>query len=225
MTVETTVFADANPAAIAAFGSIPAFRGRVHRFAPGTPHVATPPFGLLAVRDAEGVCLDLVDSFGVERNPGEADLADGRDGVLPRGVVGADDRGPVDPCGFDARIYPSPRRAALAALRRIADESSARVWLSCVHERGDDLYDAWAWLFEPARPSSPAREHVFADGGDAGQILWQRDLVGPSPWRILHDEPSGSPIARLYGVLGLDPTLGVVAGEQLESGLYRRYRL
>jgi hypothetical protein len=66
---------------------------------------------------------------------------------------------------------------------------------------------------------------VFADGGDAGQILWQRDLVGPSPWRILHDEPSGSPIARLYGVLGLDPTLGVVAGEQLESGLYRRYRL
>ena len=77
MTVETTVFADANPAAIAAFARIPAFRGRVHRFPPGAPDVATPPFGLLAVRDVQGVCLDLVDSFGAERNPGEADLADG----------------------------------------------------------------------------------------------------------------------------------------------------
>jgi hypothetical protein len=225
MTVETTVFADANPAAIAAFARIPAFRGRVHRFPPGAPDVATPPFGLLAVRDVQGVCLDLVDSFGAERNPGEADLADGRDGPLPRGVVGADDRGLIDACGFDGGLYPSPRRAALAALRRISDESRARVWLRCDHERGDDPYDGWAWLFEPARPSSPARESVFAFHGDAGQILWQRDLVGPTPWRILHDEPSGSPIARLYAELGLDPTLGVVAGEAIESGLYRRYRL
>ena len=136
MTVETTVFADANEAAIAAFSGIPAFRGRVHRFAPGTPHVATPPHGLLAVRDVEGVCLDLVDSFGAERNPGETDLADGRDAVLPRGVVGADDRGPVDACGFDARLYPAPRRAALAALRRIADQSgeSSTSWMNGIRK-------------------------------------------------------------------------------------------
>lgn len=224
MGVETTVFADANPAAIAAFLRIAAFRGRVHHFPPGTPNLATSPFGMLAVHDVDDVCLDLAASFGAERNPGDADLADGRDAVLPRGAVAPEDPGPIDSCGFDGSLFPFPRRAALAALRRISDESRARVWLNCQHERGDDLYDAWAWLFEPARPSCPDRESVFAFHGDAGHLVWQRDLIGPSPWRTLHDDPGSSPIARLYTALGLDPSRAPSAAD-LCTGRYRRHRL
>jgi hypothetical protein len=88
-------------------------------------------------------------------------------------------------------------------LREIARRTSARVWVICDHERGDDPYDQWAWLFAPARPSRAAYEAVFAYGGDAGQILWQRDVIGPEPWRVSADEPAGSPESRIIEHLGL----------------------
>ncbi|HEY8379712.1 MAG TPA: hypothetical protein VIK91_24635 [Nannocystis sp.] len=201
MSIEVTIFADASPRAVAAFRGLREFDGERFLFPYRTPGVVTPPMGLLAARDVAGRCLDHAASFG------EVDAPQPRLGVeapahpgLPEGVWDRQRGGRVTEW---RDIYPKPSLEALGALRELSTATAARVWLVCDHERGDDPYDQWAWLFAPARSGRPAYEAVFASSGDAGRVLWQRDLIGPDPWRVLANEPTGSPVSRIIAHLEL----------------------
>lgn len=201
MSIEVTIFADASPRAVAAFRGLSELDGARWLFPYRTSGVVAPPMGLLAARDVAGRCLDHAGSFGAgESQPRFASAAAPHAG-LPPGIWG-EQRG-SDGSRWRRSLYPPPDLGALGVLRALAADTAARVWLVCDHERGDDPYDQWAWLFAPARSGRPAYEIVFAYGGDAGRILWQRDLIGPDPWRVLADEPGGSPISRLVAHLGL----------------------
>ena len=195
MSIEVTIFADASPAAVAAFAAIAEFDGHRHRFPPRTPEVLTPPMGLIAVGHADRHCLDLAEMGQPElqrRLPIDAPAHGGiPDEVWGRHYDRSSQRSYVR--GF----YPPPSLQAMGALRKLAADTRAHVWVFCDHERGDDPYDQWAWLFTPARGGDPAHEIVFAYGGDAGHIDWQRDLIGPDPWQVFDDNPGGTPRSRV----------------------------
>jgi hypothetical protein len=211
VSIEITIYADANSKATAAAASLLEAVGPIFVLPGKTPGVATPPMGLIAVRDATGTCLDFEASFGEPDPPPPPSWRGAPHGGLPPGIWG------------HWRLYPEPSLLALGVLARFAAQTSARVWVVCNHERGDSPYDEWAWLFAPARPRSPAYEHVYAYGGDAGQILWQRDLIGPDPWRVLADSPASSPSHRLVQHLGLRG--GGLPGRSLDYGQFRRFRV
>lgn len=204
MSIEVTIFADASPRAITAFRELPELAGERWLFPyKASPWVATPPMGLLAARDVACRCLDHDASFGDASSQRRFSLQAPPHAGLPPGIWGVQGGTRRGEASWCRRIYPEPDLAALGVLRELAARTAARVWIVCEHERGDDPYDKWAWLFAPARSGRPAYEMVFAYGGDAGRILWQRDLVGPDPWRVFDDEPAGGPEGRLIRHLGL----------------------
>jgi hypothetical protein len=191
MSIEVMIYADASARAVAAARAVLGAVGPVYVLAHRTPGVATPPMGLLAVADEVRHCLDHRETFGEPDPPAPADW-DGQ----PHPGVSAKVWGRCRP-------FPAPGLRAMGVLSRFAAQTGARVWVVCEHERGDDPYDEWAWLFAPARPRSAMVEMIFAYGGDAGRVLWQRDLIGPDPWRVSDAAPSGSPIIRLMQRLEL----------------------
>lgn len=214
MSIEVTVYADANPKAVAAGRSLLGVLGPVYLLPARCPGVATPAMGLLAVEDEAGRCLDHQETYGEADPPAPECWAGAPHPGLPAGIWGG--RG-------GRALYPTPGSPALGTLSRLAAQTGARVWIVCEHERGDFQYDQWAWLFAPARPRSAAYELVLAYGGDAGRILWQRDLMGPDPWRVFADEPRGSPRSRLVEHLGLRG--GGLPGTTLGRGGYRKFLL
>ncbi len=191
MSIEVMIYADANPRAVAEARAVLGAVGPMHLLAHRTPGVATPPMGLLAVTDEMLHCLDHRETFGEPDPPAPA----GWDGPPHPGV-------PAEVWGR-CQLFPFPSLRAMGVLSRFAAQTRAHVWVVCEHERGDDPYDEWAWLFAPARPRSAAYEMIFAYGGDAGRVLWQRDLIGPDPWRAFDVSPTGSPKGRLMQRLGL----------------------
>lgn len=191
MSIEVMIYADASARAVAEARAVLGAVGPVYLLAHRTPEVATPPMGLLAVPDGALRCLDHPETFGEPDPPAPA----GWDGEPHPGV-------PAAAWGGDS-LFASPGLRAMGVLSRFAARTGARVWVVCEHERGDDPYDEWAWLFAPARPRSAAYEMIFAYGGDAGRVLWQRDLIGPDPWRVFDERPRGSPMGRLMRRLEL----------------------
>lgn len=214
MSIDVTIYADANARAVEAGRSLLGALGTVYLLPPRCPGVATPAMGLLAVEDEAGHCLDHQETFGEADPPAPAGWSGALHSGLPAGIW--DGRG-------GRALYPTPGLPALGTLSRFATQTGARAWIVCEHERGDSPYDQWAWLFAPARPRSAAYELVLAYGGDAGQILWQRDLIGPDPWRVHADEPGGSPASRLVEHLGLRG--GGLPGATLGRGRYRKFLL
>ena len=198
MSIEVTLYADATKAALAAFASLAALSGRRYFFPAGTRGFAIPSEGLLVARDMAASCLDLA-AIGDEARQEDLGVGVPDHPGLPRGTLGffvAGNR------RFPRELYPPPSRRALGALRHLARTSAARVWLECEHERGDDPYDHWIWLFHPPTTGRPATEMVFAYGGDAGRIEWECDVIGPEPWRMHDGDPRGSPDTRLREYLG-----------------------
>ena len=221
MAIEVMVYADASPRAVAAAPSLLGELGPVYVLPYRTAGVATPPMGLLAVHDEAGRCLDTELDFAAPNPPPPASWSGPPHAGLPAEIWGRsrerDGRG-------DARaLFPTPSLPALGMLSRFAAQTGARVWIVCDHERGDSPYDQWAWLFAPARPRSAAYEQVFAYGGDAGIVLWQRDLIGPDPWRVLADEPAGRPHGRLMQHLGLRGS--GLPGASMGFGAWEQFRL
>lgn len=185
MAIAVTIFADASRRAVEALRGLPEFAGARFLFPFKTPGIVAPPMGLLAVQDRAWMCLDRESlPFDPGAQPQWSVVATPHPGLPPR------------VWGPGRRLFPAPSLLALGVLRELAARTAARVWVVCDHERGDDPYDQWAWLFAPPRPRRAGYETVFAYGGDAGRILWQRDIIGPDPWRVLAADPGGSPMSR-----------------------------
>ncbi|MCY1056635.1 hypothetical protein [Nannocystis sp. SCPEA4] len=192
MAIEVTIFADASRRAVEAFRGLPEFAGARWLLPYRTPGIVAPPMGLLAARDRAWLCLAHESPPDVEPTWTRWSI----DGPPHSGI-------PQQMWGPQQQLYPAPSLHAMGVLRELSVRTGARVWVVCDHERGDDPYDQWVWLFEPPRPRHTGYETVFAQGGDAGRVLWQRDLRGPDPWRVLSAAPQRSPISRLIDQLEL----------------------
>lgn len=190
--IDVTIFADASRRAIEAFRALSELDGSRYLFPYKTPGILAPPMGLLAVRDRASLCLEPDALPACESGP-------------TRWTIEAPPHAGVPPqiWGAQRSVYPAPSLQALGVLRELSARTGSRVWVVCDHERGDDPYDQWVWLFAPPRPRRAGYETVFAKGGDAGRVLWQRDAVGPDPWRVLAADPAGSPISRAIDQLEL----------------------
>jgi hypothetical protein len=158
MSFKTSLYADANPKALEVFGALPEFAGRRYHFPRDTASITTPEYGLIAVSDLDRFCLDLAEMGSAEHQLELSIEAPPHLG-LPDGIWGHfEERGKRYPY----HNYPPPRLKALGQLRHLAEKCTARVWLVCDHERGDDPYDYWIWLFLPPTANKEAYEMVFA---------------------------------------------------------------
>jgi hypothetical protein len=166
--IEVTIFADASRRAVEAFRELREFAGARWLLPYRTPGIVAPPMGLLAARDRAWLCLAHESPPDVEPTWQRWSI----DGPPHSGI-------PQQMWGPQQQLYPAPSLHAMGVLRELSVRTGARVWVVCDHERGDDPYDQWVWLFEPPRPRHTGYETVFAQGGDAGRVLWQRGLRGP----------------------------------------------
>ncbi len=88
MSIELTVYADANARAVAGAPALLGELGPVYLLPYSTPGVSAPPMGLLAVSDDAGYCLDRLATFGEPDHALPAAWSGEPHPGLPEGVWG-----------------------------------------------------------------------------------------------------------------------------------------